>query len=278
MTSASQAPPSDGVEALIPDDLPEELLSQLFAAMQVQEDQKEASAQSLAVLLTLLRKHHAFDEAEPEREKAIKQHADLAKKAAAFQSALRKLSPTSRMFLGAKDYRREMYGDAGDGARRDQLNHLMITDGSKVGCMRYDAFCMVIERIRAAAAEEYWPRKGKVGRRSKSLDGQRSRALDHFIRHLHWHEHKHGWHLEVTPDDGTGSLVQVLKLVAPHLPDGLICPELWTPNDDGVYEGLKRIQRLATVARKEFGGARSERGKAVRAAPARRSGQKLKAK
>ena len=227
-----------------PDKLPHDLLKQLLDIMRVPEDRREAAVLSLRCLFTQARKYPRDDVAEAKREADRAELVVLAKKAAAFRSELSKLSDAAKEWLGVKAYRRELYGEAAnDDERRRQLNDLMLMGGVDEWRIRYERFCMVIEDIRAAAAEEYWPRNRKGGAPSKSLNGPKFTALDLFVCELYRCADESNGHVTVDPDNGTGSLVDILKLAAPHLPDRLIRPELWLPDSKGRFKGLKRLAR-----------------------------------
>ncbi len=235
---------TDGMVRWEPDELPHGLLKQLLDIMRVPEDRREAAVAALRCLFTQARKYPRDDVAEAKREADRAELVVLAKKAAAFRSELSKLSDAAKEWLGVKAYRRELYGEAAnDDEQRRQLNDLMLMGGVDEWRIRYERFCMVIEDIRAAAAEEYWPRNRKGGAPSKSLNGPKSSALDLFVSGLYLGRNESNWHVTVDPDSGDGSLVKILKLAEPYLPPDLIPPELWTPDSKGRFKGLKRLAR-----------------------------------
>ena len=225
------------------DELPHGLLKQLLDSMRVPEDQSEAAVLSLRRIFMMARTNHRYDVGKPKREAVDAELVVLAKKAAAFRSELSKLSDAAKEWLGVKAYRRELYGEAtNDDARRLHLNDLMLMGGVDEGRIRCKRFCKVIEDIRAAAAEEYWPSKG--GAPSKLLDGPNFTALDFLVWGLFRCANEGNWHVTVDPANGKGTLVEFLKLAAPHLPDELFPPTLWTPDSNDTFKGLKRLQRL----------------------------------
>jgi hypothetical protein len=234
----------NGMVTWEPDKLPHDLLKQLLDIMRVPEDRREAAVLSLRCLFTVARKHHRFDLDKSKREAVSAELVVLAKKAAAFRSELSKLSDAAKEWLGVQAYCRELYGEAtNDDARRLHLNDLMLMGGVDEGRIQYERFCKVIENIRAAAGEEYWPRNRKGGAPSKSINGPKWTALDVFVSWLYLGENESNWYVTVDPDSGTGSLVKILKLAEPYLPPGLIPPELWTPDSKGRFKGLKRLAR-----------------------------------
>lgn len=225
------------------DELPHGLLKQLLDSMRVPEDQSEAAVLSLRRIFMMARTNHRYDVGKPKREAVDAELVVLAKKAAAFRSELSKLSDAAKEWLGVVAYRRELHGEAANNNARRQLNDLMLMGGVDEGRIQYERFCMAIEDIRAAAAEEYWPRNRKGGAPSKSLNGPKFTALDFFVYELYQGENESNWYVTVDPDTGFGSLVDILKLAEPYLPPGLIPPELWTPDSKGRFKGLKRLQR-----------------------------------
>src|SRR5262245_22805676 len=112
-------------------ELPENLIKQLLAhdCLRVMDHRKSAAALTLRSLFAGAEHLQRFDMAEPKRQEARAQLANLAQKAADFSAELNALGDVARVWLGMHDYRRDdVRLDAAE--RRFRMNDLLeIEDG-----------------------------------------------------------------------------------------------------------------------------------------------------
>lgn len=201
-------------------DVPVGVMAQILDRLQVPEHRWANEVGFLTFLFTYAAGVHRFREMAPMRLDAAKQLARVAKMAAALRLELGKLSDTAKYW-----FEQASGGSADPDSRREH----------------YERSCSIVDGIYAASTHDCHFAPKRAGGQSKAVGGTNLTPLDHLVCSLWIRADRFGWHLTISPHNRTGTLLDLLNLLRPHLP-GVIPNQL----------DLKRLQRLRGAVREVY--------------------------
>jgi hypothetical protein len=96
-------------------------------------------------------------------------------------------------------------------------------------------------RVAASVARRHRPQPRRAGRPSKGLDsGHILPAVEVLAVQVFAYETTFGWTVTISPENRSGTLLEFLETVRPHVPPGVVPPEI----------DLRRLQQLRQMLRK----------------------------
>ena len=228
-----------------PADLTDEAIIRIAELAKVPTERRADFCAALPWLFKLAREEHEWDvTSAPKREAAVRQLTQVEKAATALKACLDGLDYTARKKLGIYALRHWLYGAAAtDEELRFQVMNLVIDGQVEIGLSRVGFFSRIVDDIRTAASTREWPpSSAKGGAPSKSFDlpgNPKVSAFDLFVFHMELLAQLHGGRTKLDKNYCTGTLIQILEIAKPYLPNGFVPDDL----------PLSRMQRVKTRGR-----------------------------
>ena len=228
-----------------------DLVSKVASLARVPQHGIVAFGEGLRNIFGLALYYHDWDVRSADARKVI--NAQLGKvgaAAVALKQCLVQLDSPSRRHLGLYALRQQRFGiAASDIELRLQLADLTDAGGMDEGELLVTLHIKAVDEIHMAASTRPWP--SNPGAPSKWFDqpgNPNVKAFDLFVIELVRLIKHHGGRTTLDKNAGTGTLIEVLRAVAPYLPAGLMPASLFAADENGKLKGMSRLQRLRAIA------------------------------